>query len=250
MIISFAQSKGGTTKSTLAANFATWLQLKGHEVASLDLDAGEFGNQSLAAMLADHTANVCQPESPAHLRQLLCELTEQYPFIVADAPGGFQHTRDMNIELLRHTDFALIPVKPELGDIEPLLVVEQIVDEAKKTNPFLEARGVVNCVDARTIEGRDLPTTLNNIKAVAPNLPVMKQTIGVNRAFEKARRNGTIVVAGPRSAASNDLEALFAELLSDMIVSINNQETRQDLPGLSKRNAHQETVNDSKTVNE
>ena len=56
---------------------------------------------------------------------------------------------------------------------------------------------------------------------------VMRQTVRVDlTAFERAAKSLTVVVKGPRSAAREDLNALFTELLSDMIVSINLQDQR------------------------
>ena len=146
---------------------------------------------------------------------------------MADAPGGFQHTAETNLELLKHTDFALVPVTPEFGDIVPLAVVEKVILEAREANPLLEARVIVNRVDARTRSGRDLEGTIENIKAIAPRLRVMRHSIRVDiGAFETAAQNGTVVVQGSRSNGREDLNALFAELLSDMIVSMNQQDHR------------------------
>ena len=240
-------SKGGVTKSAVGANLCIWLRQKGHDVAAIDLDAGPYGNKSLSTSVgqADPTLPVFQAESAARLRELLPELTECFDFTVADAPGGFQTTAGTNLELLKHSDFALIPIKPDFDDIEPLTVVEAVIAEARHENPLLEARVIINCLDLRTRSARQLGKTIEVINTVAPTLRVMNQTIRVDRnAFQSARLNGTVVVQGPRSPAKEDLQSLFAELLSDMVVSINRHEQR----AVDLGSSHGE-MNEERTVN-
>ena len=229
MNISLVHSKGGVTKSSIAANLCVWLAGKGHDVVAVDLDCGQYGNKSLSTAVGQ-----AAPDVPVHsadsregLSKLLLHLSEQFHFTVADAPGGFQTTAETNLELLKHTDFALVPVKPNFDDIEPHAVVNQVVEEARISNPLLEARVIINCIDLRTKAGKDIRGTVEAIRSVAPTLQVMKQTIRIDRAaFETARLNGTVVVQGTRSPANDDLNSLFAELLSDMVVSINRHDQR------------------------
>lgn len=224
MNISFVHSKGGVTKSAIASNLSVWLHMKGHRVAAIDLDAGEHGNKTFTTSVgqAEPNLTIYQPTGPAELRKLMPQLADQFHFTVADAPGGFQSTAQTNIELLKHSDFVLIPVKPEFDAIEPLSVVEKIITEARRENPLLEARVIINCVDGRTRVGRDPQAIVDMIHSISPNLRVMKQKIRIDSsAFQTARINGSVVVQGGRSPAHEDLNELFAELMSDMIVTIN-----------------------------
>ena len=245
MNITFAHTKGGVTKSALASNLAVWLCQRGHAIAAVDLDAGQYGNKTFTTVVrqAEPKIPIYQPTTPRELRQLLPQLAKEVHFTVADAPGGFQTTAKANLELLRHTDFVLIPVKPDFDDIEPLSVVEEVVLEARKENPLLEARVVINCLDGRTKTARHLGTTIESIHSIAPTLSVMTQTIRIDRnAFQTARLNGTVVVQGGRSGAREDLHLLFAELLSDMIVSI-NRHSKQPVTKNFKENYEAKTVN-------
>jgi cellulose biosynthesis protein BcsQ len=224
MNISMVHSKGGVTKSSIAANLSIWLRQKGHHVAAVDLDAGRFGNKSLSTAVgqADPELPVFHAESAQSVRTLLAGLSEKFHFIISDAPGGFQTTAETNLELLKHTDFALVPVKPDFDDIEPLTVVEEVITEAKAVNPLLEARVIINCLDLRTKTARHLDKTIAIINSVAPSLRVMRQAVRIDRnAFQSARMNGSVVIQGPRSAARDDLDSLFSGLLSDIVVAIN-----------------------------
>ncbi|MDC0935220.1 ParA family protein [Pirellulales bacterium] len=230
MNISTVQSKGGVNKSAIAANLSVWLHQKGHLVACVDLDGGEFANQSLTTAVGQAAPEIpiFRADTAADVAALFPSLAQDFHFIIADAPGGFQHTAETNLELLRHTDFALIPVTPQFGNISPLPVVERVIGDARRDNPLLEARVVVSSVDGRTRAGKDIAGTLKTIEALTPNIPVMRQTVRVDvGAFETAAQNGTVVVSGPRSNARDDYDSLFGELLSDMLVSIHRQDQRQ-----------------------
>ena len=232
MNISLAHTKGGVTKSSIATNLTVWLHEKGHRVAAIDLDAGKYGNKSLTTIVrqAAPEVPVYQPQTPLALRKLMPELAREFDFTVADAPGGFQTTAATNLELLRHTDFVLVPVKPDFDDIEPLSVVAEVIAEAKQENPLLEGRVLINCLDGRTRSARDIRSTVETIGAIAPSLRVLSQTVRIDRnAFQTARLNGTVVVQGGRSNARDDLHALFAELLTDMVVTINGHSQRTGL---------------------
>lgn len=208
-------------------------------MAAIDLDAGKYGNKSLTTIVRQAAPDVpvYQPETPHALRQLMPELAEKFHFSVADAPGGFQTTSETNLELLRHTDFVLVPVKPDFDDIEPLSVVAEVIQEAKAQNPLLEGRVIINCLDGRTRSARDIQSTVCSIGEIAPALKVMSQTIRIDRnAFQTARLNGTVVVQGGRSNARDDLHALFAELLTDMVVTIKRHSERSTF---SKETPHE-----------
>ena len=191
---------------------------------------------------------IYQPADSEELRVLLPKLAEQFQFTVADAPGGFQSTAQTNIELLKHSDFVLIPVKPEFDAIEPLSVVQQIIEEARLENPLLEARVIINCLDGRTKTGRDPQSIVELIHAICPKLQVMNQKVRIDSsAFQTARINGSVVVEGGRSHAHEDLNALFAELLSDMVVTIGGHSQRLELAGNS---SNEENMKQKRSINE
>ena len=116
--------------------------------------------------------------------------------------------------------------------------------EARKENPLLEARVVINCLDGRTKTARHLGTTIESIHAIAPTLGVMTQTIRIDRnAFSK--QLGLTVRSWSKAVARvprEDLHLLFAELLSDMIVSI-NRHSKQPVTKTPKEEYEAKTVN-------
>ncbi|MDC0936277.1 ParA family protein [Pirellulales bacterium] len=241
MNISTVQSKGGVNKSAIASNLSVWLRQKGHAVACVDLDGGEFANQSLTTAVGQAAPEipVFRADTPADVAALFSSLGQEFQFIVADAPGGFQQTAETNLELLRHTDFAIVPVTPQFGSISPLPVVETVIQNARRDNPLLEARVVVSSVDGRTRAGKDISATIKTIEALAPTIPVMRQTVRVDiGAFETAAQNGTVVVSGTRSNARDDYDSLFSELLSEMLVAIDGHNLRLATVTKKKEEAH------------
>lgn len=188
---------------------------------------------------------IFRADTASDVAELLPDLSAEFHFIIADAPGGFQRTAETNLELLRHTDFALIPITPKVGNISPLPVVEKKVQQARQTNPLLEARIIINCVDGRTTAGKNIGATIADIQNLVPDLRVMRQTIRVDEsAFERAAKALSVVVKGPRSNGREDLDAIFAELLSDMIVSINLQDQRMPTNNTELRDGKAAAVNE------
>lgn len=227
MRIAIGSSKGGVSKTTNASNLAVHLHNQGHKVAAIDLDGGEFGNKSLTTILgqAEPEIMLFQPTSKGKLKKLLARLGAEYDFTVIDCPGGYSHTAEINLEVLRHSEYLLVPVTPNFDDFEPLSVVERVFQAAKAKNPLLEGRIIINQVDRRkriTRQDKGLKELRSQLKDLAPSLKVMQQTVRIDAgAMESARWDGTVVVNGGKSAAKSDLESLYAELLSDIVVTMN-----------------------------
>ena len=227
MNIAVGSPKGGVKKSTIATNLAVWLYNQGHQIAAMDLDAGRWGNKSLTTILgqAEPAISIYQPNTSGTLKKLLRRLAAEVDFSVIDCPGGYSQSAETNLEVLRHSELLLVPVTPSFDDFEPLTVVEEIFLDAKRKNPLLEGRVIINFVDRRTRIGKDITGLKQAIGDLAPSLKVMNQTIRVDTgAFQTARLDGTVVVSGSKSGAKSELEALFTELLSDMVVTMSKHQ--------------------------
>ena len=102
----------------------------------------------------------------------------------------------------------------------------------------------MDCLDRRTRIAKQLDGLIDTIRTITPTAKVLTQTVRVDlNAFETAHLNGDVVVQGPRSPARDDLNALFSEVLADMVVSINRQEQR------FSQNKSTEVDNEAEAVN-
>jgi chromosome partitioning protein len=203
VVITVAQQKGGTGKTTLAANLAAALA-PSRSVALVDIDP----QHSLARW------NERRPTTAAKLMFLevsgwrvtgeLDRLKAAYDIVLIDSPP--QIDTDARLAI-RGADLVLIPVQPSPPDI-------------------WAAEGTLKLA---AVEKRKAAMVLNRVPsagklrvAIAAQLrqegkPLLTATIGNRTGFATAFAEGLgVTEAAPRSIAANELRALLTELLESI----------------------------------
>lgn len=112
-------SKGGSGKTTLTTNLASYFACKGHKTTILDYDPQGSSLQWLKVR-ADHLPTICganaAPSKKAfHLRSIAMAVPSDTEYLIIDAPAGAEGI--MLQEMVRKSDFILIPVAPSAIDI-------------------------------------------------------------------------------------------------------------------------------------
>lgn len=161
MIITFAHTKGGVGKSTLAWHFIYLLKLLGFKVKLIDLDFQQtlyFVNQIRAAAKLD-TVEVLQCSSSAELINIF-ESTKEDEILIVDV-GGFDN--DINRTAISWADKIIVPISSSVTEVLGFKTFEKILEEID--NPF------INIV-------------LNNIHHKTKNFDVITEAIGDNPNFK------------------------------------------------------------------
>jgi len=112
-------SKGGSGKTTLTTNLASYFVNQGHKTAILDYDPQGSSLQWLKVRPAQqpsiHGANAAPSKKASHLRSIAMAIPADTESLVIDAPAGVEGL--LLQEMVHKADFILIPVAPSAIDI-------------------------------------------------------------------------------------------------------------------------------------
>ena len=112
-------SKGGSGKTTLTTNLASYYVNKGHKTTILDYDPQGSSLQWLKVrpphQPAIHGANAAPSKKSGHLRSIAMAVPSDTEYLIIDAPAGVEGI--LLQEMVRKSNFILIPVAPSAIDI-------------------------------------------------------------------------------------------------------------------------------------
>jgi chromosome partitioning protein len=212
MLITLTNTKGGVGKSTLAANLAIWLFDLGYRVALLDTDPQ--GTSSEWVQNAEKGISVRSATEMESIQKAVGELTNSHDFVIADAPGEEGEAANTVILL---SDFAILPLQPTKPDVRALkgalktIRLAHAVTQGRRPEAVL----VLNCVRKRNRKTAILKEQLKShglrvADADVRRLDALADSCDGAVTRDKSER---------AKEAASDLNALFAELLSDTLSS-------------------------------
>ncbi len=200
IVITVAQQKGGTGKTTLAANLAAALA-PSQRVALLDIDPQRSLTRWYQLRPAKAAALTFSDVSGWRLTAELDRLTKTHDIVLIDSPPQIETDARLAI---RGADLVLIPVQPSPPDI---WAAEGTLKLAKA-----EKRPAAVVFNRLPASGKLRESMMAQVQASGH--PLLTATIGNRTGFATAFAGGLgVTEATPRSIAANELRALLAELL-------------------------------------
>jgi chromosome partitioning protein len=203
VVITLAQQKGGTGKTTLAANLAAAFAGR-MRVALLDIDP----QRSLARWFSLRSARGTQVApltfsdvSGWRLGADLERLRSTHDVVLIDSPPRVDTDARLAI---RGADLVLVPVQPSPPDLWAAEDTMKLAAQEKR-----RAAIVLNRVPSSS-RLRDTVTA----DLVSRGQPLLRATIGNRTGFAAAFAEGLgVVEAAPRSSAAQEMRSLAEELL-------------------------------------
>jgi chromosome partitioning protein len=213
MIICVGGQKGGTGKSTTAVCLAAWFAGQGRDVMLVDANAAQ-GTASNWAERRSRREDATLPrvncvEKSGNIYETIRDLANRYDDVIVDSGG--QDSKELRTALPT-SNLLLTPTRPSQADIETLVYVADLVEQARDFNPQLEARVLItnappNPAVKLVEEARELLSELSETFSIC-------STVLYNRkAYIDALTGGFGVheLNNPKAAA--EIESLGKEIL-------------------------------------
>lgn len=146
-VITFANVKGGTGKSTLCVNVAAQLAQLGHSVSVYDAD---HQNSTFDWICGSKDANLSQvncisPKENDDFKKILGKDDQNY--LLIDTQGSL--TKEL-AEYLSYSDLVLAPCRVSRDDVVGLGWIQLFLEKSKKPESKAVLLGVLNCVNKRS----------------------------------------------------------------------------------------------------
>ena len=212
-IISVANQKGGTGKTTVAMALAGTLGRRGHRVLVVDADpqgsatrwaSSAPDGQPFPATLSGLSA------AGSKVHREVKKYVDDYDYIVVDCPPSVDSPVPMSALMI--SDLVLIPVIPSPPDLWAAVGIRQIIANVKESvNEGLVARLIPNMCQPNTEVARESLDVIRDF-----GLPVTEAKLHHRTAYRQAAAYGATVHAfGARAAAAIvEVEGLVDEIVT------------------------------------
>ena len=202
-IITVAQQKGGTGKTTVAAHLAVALLRRGKSVAILDVDPqgslGQWFEAREQRLGEDATGLRFRTASGWGARREARDLARDYEFVVVDTPPKSDSEARPAIEA---ASLVVIPVQPTPVDVWSTDSTLALIAR-ERVNGLL----VINRVNQRARLAAEMIAAIRGLGCVAANAQ-----LGNRVSFAASMgQGGTVLELEPRGKAAREVEDLAEE---------------------------------------
>jgi chromosome partitioning protein len=209
-VITFANSKGGVGKSTLAVHLAIWAFDRGIKTALVDTDRQRSSSRWIAEAEPGITIRVAN--TPEECLAAVVETRQSHDLVVGDGAAGLD---ELSRALLLISDLAILPLTPSLLDLLSVQQASEILRYAQGVNGGRpDGRIVLNKMRTRGSISREL-------KEAAPNLGVgvARTVIRDLEAYrDAAGQSSSVTRLGRKTeSAADEIDALFREILGEKL---------------------------------
>ena len=214
-IITIGNTKGGTGKSTVAANLAVASVLDGKRTLLVDADEQKSSLDFRAIRGSDNIRAVAITTPTLH--KDLRDFSESYDLVIVDVGGKDTKTFRSAIVATGAEGLFLVPCLPSTYDIWSTEQAIKLLQEVRSICPDrVNARLLINQMQSNTIMAREAEEALA-VMATEGQCPVLWTRLHHRAAYKTAIMSGKGVLEyEPRGKAAGEVKALYSEI-SDII---------------------------------
>lgn len=210
-IITVANQKGGSGKTTLTMAIAGALALRDNKVLVVDADPQGTATQWAGAAGENKpfpATVIGLATAKGKLHQMVRPLLDDYAFVVIDCPPSVDEQASQSAMLV--SDACLIPLQPTPADMWATVGIVELVSKARLVNPDLRAFGVPNRVTASSLGKQVLDVMKEN------DIEFMHAKLGNRMSFQEATIRGSVPaqMGAAHKVAAAEVEAVVTELLT------------------------------------
>jgi chromosome partitioning protein len=211
MIILVGGEKGGSGKSCIAQNLATYLAIE--KVATVLLvDCDIQGTTADWIKLRNNNLNALPIDCVqlnGKIRNHLLGYNSQYQFVIVDC--GAQDLLALRSSLST-ADVALLPLRPKRRDLKTLVHLDEMVNTCKMVNQQLQAHIVfTQCPSQPKQQSR-----INVAKQIASlyGIPIAADILHDRHIYDDSEESGlSVIESEPKGKAADELRKLFSAVI-------------------------------------
>lgn len=210
-IISFATSKGGTGKTTLAAGLATYWHKQGVKVGVVDSDPNANLSRWFSKGEIVDIPLVSEPDENGII-DAIDSLAESNEFVLVDIAGFGNQSMVYAIGV---STLVLIPSRPSEDDVLEAVKTKRLVENAAR----LTKRSIPYYAVITQGKGNTRVITHTRDQFAAFSVPVLRTEVMLRTPFQTARFHGTTpIIMEPKGKAAEEITALAQEIESSISV--------------------------------
>jgi chromosome partitioning protein len=209
MIIMLCSQKGGSGKSTVAVNLASFLAKMKKDCVLVDSDMQKTASTWAMDREADESLpKVYSIQKQDNIRGTLLDMARRYEYVVVDSPG--RDCREMRTGITA-ADLLIVPLKCSQPDLDTLPTMKQIIEEAKDFNPKVQVKTLLTMVSTNPLvtEKEESTKYLKNY----PELPLLLSVIHERKVYRDCMSQGKGVHELNNEKATQEIKQLIKEIL-------------------------------------
>ncbi|MFA4809887.1 ParA family protein [Helicobacter pylori] len=211
MIITIANEKGGSGKSTLCLNLCVQLLLDKKDIAALDTDSQKSLEVFLNIRSETSLPNFTLFNRTGNITDTLKQMTDKYEYILIDTKG--EHSKESQKAMLL-SDWVLIPTTPSQLDTAVLLDMLERIRDIQALNENLKACIVMNRIPTiPTLKEKKALIDFINQNNANESVFLMDNILSERIAYKRSVSEGMGVMEYNDNKAKNEWFQFYDELI-------------------------------------